>query len=153
MKKFWLVAADSSRARFFEARDSGFEEVENLENEDARKYNRELNTDGPGRMDDDGTGKSATAESDRKSQMIDDFAGEVAEKLRKARAQGEYDQFSIVAAPKFLGRLRKKLDKATLQTMLEDVGKNVTDQSPEEISAHLTEKFGGSGITPTKPPA
>ena len=153
MKKFWLVAADSSRARFFEARGSDFEELEELENEEARKYNRELNTDGPGRMDDDGTGKSATAESDRKSQIIDEFAGQVAEKLRKARAQGEYDQFSIVAAPKFLGRLRKKLDNATRQTMLEDVGKNVTDHSPEEISSHLSKKLAGPGVTPTKPPA
>lgn len=163
MKKFWLVAADASRARFFEATDShgSYDEIESLENEDARKKGSELNTDGPGRIDDPsahtGTpgkmGRSSTAESNRQDQLIDNFAAEVAEKLRKAHGQGKFEQFSVVAAPRFLGRLRKKLDAATQKAMLEDVGKNVTDHDPADIHAHLSKSFGGGGVTPTKPPA
>lgn len=162
MKKFWLVAADASRARFFEASspNGSYTELESLENEDARKKGSELNTDGPGRMDDpsahNGTpgkmGRSATEESGRKDQIIDEFAGEVVDKLRKAHAQGKFDQFSIVAAPEFLGRLRKKMDSTTKKALLEDIGKNVTDHDPAEIQSHLSKSFGGAGVTPTKPP-
>lgn len=143
---FWLVAADASKARFFKGaspRDE-LEEFESFDNEDARLKPGELNTDGPGRIDDpsghgnvQGMGKSAVEVGGRKDEIIDSFSRTIAEFLRKARSRGDFTSLSIIAAPKFLGRLRNDLDPATQRVVLEEIGKNVTHQDPADLKAHL----------------
>jgi len=161
MEDFWLVAADASRARFFEG-DSPkgtLREIDVLENEDARKYDSELNTDRPGKSDDPsahkknpGMGRSAFGESERGEELLDRFAAEVAEKLRKAHASGDFDQFALVAAPEFLGRVRDKLDSHLQEILVEDVAKNVTDADAEQIQSYLSKPEFRGTPTPTKPP-
>ena len=134
----WIIAADESRARVLQVADRDeLLEIEDLLNPDARLQERELQSDaeprfnGHGGVGKAGSSRTGGPASDRETQGAVEhsakvFARELGRYLEKARTDHRYDELVLVAPPKFLGALRKTLDK--------EVEKLVTGELPKELS-------------------
>lgn len=110
MATTWIVAADSSRARFLQlAGRERLVELDSLLNPEARMHERELATEAP-----------------PQAHATDLFAKRVGDYLDKARNDHRYDKLVLVAPPKFLGTLRRSLDK--------EVAKRVVGEMPKDLS-------------------
>jgi protein required for attachment to host cells len=127
MANTWIVAADSSRARFLQV--AGRErlvEFASLLNPDARMDDRELTTDAHPRFHGSAGPGSDRQETSAREHATDLFAKRVGDYLDKARIDHRYDEVVLVAPPKFLGALRRALDK--------EVAKRVVDELPKDLS-------------------
>jgi len=145
MATTWIVAADASRARILQVADrERLVEVEDLVNPEGRLQDRELTTDANPRLHGPG-GLSAREEPSAVEHTVEVFSKRIGDYLEKARTDHRYDQLVLVAPPKFLGLLRKDLDK--------EVGKLVADELPKDLSwfnAREIERYfaKGSGRAP-----
>jgi protein required for attachment to host cells len=68
------------------------------------------------------------------------FAGRIAEQLEQARRGGEFDRLVVMAAPAFLGLLRKALPAAVRLHVAAEVGKDLVNEPPESVQAHVPEE-------------
>ncbi len=127
MVNTWIVAADSSRARFLQvAGRDRLVEVATLLNPEARMDGRELITDAHPRFRGTAGPPSDRQETSAQEHATDLFAKRVGDYLEKARTEHRYDQLVLVAPPKFLGALRRSLDS--------EVAKRVVDELPKDLS-------------------
>jgi protein required for attachment to host cells len=127
MANTWIVAADSSRARFLQVAGRGqLVEIESFLNPDARMDERELITDAHRRFRGTAGPGSDRQETSAQEHATDLFAKRVGVYLDKARTEHRYDELVLVAPPKFLGALRKELGK--------EVEKLVADEIPKDLS-------------------
>lgn len=136
MKKTWVVAAESSRARIFQAESRvKMQELDGLVNPKARARVLDLNADNAGLVYDRlGQGRHQLEnEVDPKKHEAEAFAREIAEYLDKARAAGRFEELVLIAAPEFLGWLRKNLSPATLKVVTRAVSKNLVRAEQEAI--------------------
>lgn len=146
MTTTWIVAADSSRARFLQVADrERLEEIDALVNPEGRMHDRELTTDAHPRFRGASGPASDPQEMPAVEHAVELFAKRVGDYLDKARTERRYDQLVLIAPPKFLGTLRKELGK--------DVARLVADELPKDLSwfsAREIERFvaKGSGRAP-----
>ena len=136
----WVLAADNSRARFFSAEKalSPLQEVLDLVDPQARLHEAELVTDRNGRDRSPGAQFHGVG-SDRsvKSDGADRFAQQVCAELENGRTRGSFQKLYVVAAPSFLGLLRKH-QSAPLRAMVAgEVDKNLAGQPSEAIRSSL----------------
>lgn len=143
MKKTWIVVAESSRARIFEAtsRLEPLREIEDFVHMDAKLHMLNLKTDKPGlafaRF---GYGKHAKApEVDPKEHEADRFAKQLVEYLEKARGRNEFRSLIIIAEPEFLGLLRKHLHSETRKVIEKEIAKNIVREREERIRREVFE--------------
>ena len=145
MSKLYVLVADSAVARIFTARgpDGPLNEVESLSHTASRLHERDLASDRPGRtFDSVGGGRHAKElEVSPKEEEAVRFAEQLAERMHAGRTAGEFDRLMVVAAPRYLGLLREKLDPATRALVGFELDKDLTRHIPEEIRSHLPEKL------------
>jgi protein required for attachment to host cells len=139
MTDFWILAANGTQARIFsgEGPMAPTEEIECFVNAEGRLAERKLVSDRPGRFRDEGHGYSAD-ESHWKDESLEAFADAISDYLEKAHAEHRFERMSIIASPKLLGILRKSLPDHVHDVVLEEIDKDVVNQSPDEIQSHLT---------------
>jgi protein required for attachment to host cells len=137
----WIVVADSARARIFTpaAQGRALEQVQELLHPSSRAHERELTTDRPGRsFDSDGPGRHAMSECvSPKEHEAWKLCKELADEIETARAQGRFDRLVLVAAPAFLGELRKTLSDQTARIVVEELDKNLAQMDTQDIVKHL----------------
>ncbi len=142
MSKIWVVAAESSGAKIFEADTplGALRELWSLEHPRGRVFERDLESDRPGRsFDSAGSGRHAMErEVDAKRHALLAFAKQVAAHIEGARAAGAFEQLVLVAGPDFLGLLRQSLSDATKKLVFKEVVKNVVRLGPEAIREQLS---------------
>jgi protein required for attachment to host cells len=138
----WIVAADSSRARFLQVagRERRLTEIEDLLNPAGRMDDRELTTDATPRFHGTGGPASDREEPSAHEHETELFAKRIAEHLDKARTQQRYDKLYLVAPPKFLGLLRKKLDKEVEKRVVDEIDKDLSWFDPRDIARYLGPK-------------
>ena len=145
MKLTWLIVADNSKARIFkvETRTGPIEEIESIEHAEARLHEQKMTSDLPGRGNGkDGAGGHAYQdEVSPKEQENLNFAREVAGEIEAARKSNKFKQFMLVAAPSFLGNVRKQLSSQTQRLACFELAKNLSQLDPKEIRAHLPERL------------
>jgi protein required for attachment to host cells len=78
---------------------------------------------------------------DPKRQEATKFAKEISEYLTRRRQRRRFDKLILVAAPQFLGLLRKALDPATAKRVRQEISKNLVQYEAEEIRQHLPERL------------
>ena len=61
----------------------------------------------------------------------------MAERLDERLRQGRFDELQIVAAPRFLGLLRKTLSPAVLSTVTRQIDKDLINTPNEELARRL----------------
>ena len=141
MSRVWVVAADSRRARIFETdKPRGrLREIEDLLHPAARTHARDLTSDRPGRsFDSHGQGRHAMEpETNVKHHEAEVFAKQVAERIERARMEDEFDKLVLIAAPEFLGLLRKSLSPTTSGLVAKAVDKSVADLSATAVREYL----------------
>jgi protein required for attachment to host cells len=149
----WIVAADSSRARFLQVagRERRLTEIEDLLNPAGRMDDRELITDAHPRFDGHGgVGKPGARPtggpgSDRQETSAQEhetelFAKRIGDYLDKARNKHRYDKLYLIAPPKFLGMLRDKLDKEVEKLVVDEIDKDLSWFDPRDIARYLGPK-------------
>src|SRR5688572_23204046 len=141
METTWIITADASRARFLQVagRDNALTEVEDLLNPEGRLHNREINSDAAGRFR--GNDRPGGHASDDENRTVDHyselFAKRIGAFLDKARVEHRYDKLYLVAAPKFLGMLRKELGKETEKLVVDELDKDLSWFNARDIERYL----------------
>jgi protein required for attachment to host cells len=107
------------------------------EREDAP--DREMKTDAPGAIGQSAgySGRVAYDETDFHQLEEDRWVSEAAEKLRQRALQNDFDALAIVAPPKALGVLRKKLHKEVERRVVCEISKEMTARPIPDIEALL----------------
>lgn len=107
--------------------------------ERADPMDREIKTDAPGTQSPRvGTGRDTMEETDFHEQGEDRWVKDAAEQLNKRALSNDFDALVVVAPPKALGVLRKKLHKETERRIVLTVNKEMTDRPIPDIEELLT---------------
>ncbi len=142
MSKFWIVVADASRARIFTADKAAgpLTEIETLNNPEARLHEGDLVTDRGGRGS-NGNGGGARHGYGNANQAKDEaanrFAAEVCRHLEKGRTGHAFGSLYVMAAPSFLGMLRKHQSDALRGLVKEEIASDLSTQNADRIRARL----------------
>ena len=142
MSKTWVVVADTSRARIFsvDTPASQLFETETLTHPEARLHKGDLISDRSGRDRNSVTGThNLGPASDAKEDEAARFATEVCNRLEQGRIKCQFDKLYIVAAPSFLGLIRKHQTPALKKIIAGEVSKNMALKTAEEIKKCLPE--------------
>ena len=150
MASTWIVLADEGRARILEMTRPGrdLDEVEELTDPAAHAHNADFRHDAFGRRapSDGGSAPNqagmrgtvtASAGEDKLDHEAEAFARRLAERLAQALRQQRYEQLRIAAAPKFLGRLRKALDREVSDTVVEELDKDLLQLDRRTLTQRL----------------
>lgn len=145
MAKTWILVAHEAGARIFDSRGSGkgLALVEAIEHPEGRARDRDIASDRPGRSFRKDSGDPRRASMSRSEgphdRAVSDFARALADKLRRARVQDEFERLVLVAPPRFLGLLRSSLDGPTSQLVVGSVHKDLASSNEAELIGHLGE--------------
>lgn len=128
-----LIVADSARARIFRSPGTlkQLEEIEGFANPEAHWSNSDLASDSSGKSVDQRG--SLDPRTSPKEQEVENFARMLAQHLKALHNQAHFEELILVAAPRFLGLLRKHLPRPLDQTMERSVDRDMTEASREEI--------------------
>jgi protein required for attachment to host cells len=145
MSKPWIVVANQSEARIYtrEKRGGPLVELDRLEHAIGHSRAGDIQSDRPGRaFERVGDVRHAMQpEVDPKEQEARTFAKQVGDYLASAQQQGRFGKLVLVAAPHFLGLLRKELNPATARQVTQEISKNLVQYEAEEIRQHLPEEL------------
>jgi len=154
MKKIWVLIADEAITRILQWPEVGdeLESVEELTDADAHANAGDLRRDAYGRRAGSATqaGRQNTPHRLRSTASVTSSAGEaeqhleaegfakrVAEHLATAHNQKRFDELQIVAAPRFLGLLRKALTPQVAATVTDSLNKDLVHLENSDITARL----------------
>jgi len=142
MTKTWVVVADTSRARIFSADTPASQllETETLTHPEARLHQGDLVSDRPGRDRNSVIGTHNMGhETDAKNESAVRFATEVCGRLEQGRLNSQFDKLYIVAAPSFLGLIRKHQTPALKKIIAGEISKNMAMKGAIDIKKSLPE--------------
>jgi protein required for attachment to host cells len=142
MTTIWVLVADAYRARFFVAERpaSPLSELHDLASPEARMHEGDLVTDKGGRDRNPKVGGHGLGEyGNVKHDLADRFAQQVCDLLESARVAGELSKLYVIAAPAFLGLLRKHQPPPLRQLVAGEIDKSLASQEPASIRKHLPE--------------
>ncbi|TVO74847.1 host attachment protein [Sedimenticola selenatireducens] len=144
MNAAWVVVADTSRARIFSAENafSPLVEIQTLDHPEARLHAGDLVSDRAGR--DRSTGARSHDVGHLNETKRDEalrFASEVCATLESGRAHGHFNKLHVIAAPSFLGLLRKQQPHPLQKMVATEISKNLTAQDVETIRKNLPHRL------------
>jgi len=135
----WVVVADGKKYRLL--RNEGGAEHPNLcvvlKEEIENPPARELSSDRPGRMRDQGRAKSALQQTDWHRLSEQRFAKDLAALLVDWASQGRFRRLIVVADPRTLGALRAAYGGRLHSVLAAEIGKDLTNVPIGEIEALL----------------
>ena len=141
MAHTWIIVADENRSRIFNApnRTDEMIELETLVHPKSRVPEKDL------AKRDDGTFQTQSGKEHHglnesgklKDHQARYFAKEIAHKLEKARQAAQFHQIILIAAPKFLGKLRKELSPPLAKLVAWELGKDLSKHDLKDIRKHL----------------
>jgi protein required for attachment to host cells len=153
-KTLWVLVADEAIAKILRWPETGgeLESVEALTDPAAHAKEADLTRDAQGRRAGVATQGSrqntphrlrgtasvtASAGEDEQHLEAQGFARRVAQHLAEALRQKRFDELRIVAAPRFLGHLRKELDAHVSATVTEEINKDFIHYDAAELTRRL----------------
>jgi protein required for attachment to host cells len=148
MDTTWIVSADSGRARIFAetAVNKPLQEIEDITNSVARVRTLDTITDkmapiAAGKSSHGSGGALPTSQyepqqtpEDREMEL---FAKEICTYLQRGKQNGRFDRLALVAAPAFLGALRKHLDPQLKPLISYELNKDYTHSNAEQLRAQI----------------
>jgi len=145
MSAIWIAVADAARARLLESESPTGElrEIAAFTHPEARLREQDLTSDLPGRAFDSG-GEGRHAMENRhspKENEADTFAQELAAHLERGRTEHRFGHLILIAAPAFLGRLRKHLSSETAACVTLELDKDLTQFDAATLRQHLPERL------------
>lgn len=145
----WVLVADEAVAHVYELPKPGamLQEVHTLTDPDAHAQDAEMRHDGHGRraqMNVHPSNATTSAGLEETHQHAQVFAGTVAQWLAEQRQAGRYGALRVVAAPRFLGLLRKAFSKQVADVVTDDDNHDLTHMRAEELTARLFPRPDGN---------
>lgn len=141
MKRTWIVVAHRAGARVIESigPSAELQVVRDFENPEGKLKASEVNTDRPGQSISSTTaGPHPMVPPKRVTEEIaDGFAKQIAAAIEEARLKHSFDKLVLVAAPRFLGRLREALSEPSRSLVVASLDKNIADAEPQAIRQQL----------------
>ena len=140
MTKTWVIVADASRARIFEADKPASElvEIQTLAHPEARLHEGDLVSDRNGSgVGTGGATHTFGGDYEAKQEESIRFAADVCAQLEQGRNRGAYHKLYIIASPSFLGLMRKRQSDGVRQLVSQEISKNLASQDPRSIRSHL----------------
>src|SRR5438309_5713067 len=102
------------------------------------RKDRDIKTDAPGTQGQSaGYGRPAMDETDFHQQEEDRWIDDAADELKRRALRNDFDALAIVAPPKALGHLRKKLHKEVEKRVICTVNKEMSGRPIPDIEALL----------------
>lgn len=141
--KTWILVADEAIARFLELPDDGgdLQEVGALADPDAHAREAELRRDAYGRRSGSpaqhGSGTVSSAGEDASRREAERFARRVAGYLGDARRSHRFAHLRVVAAPRFLGKLRQALPREVADVVVDDLDKDLAHLDAQALTRAL----------------
>jgi protein required for attachment to host cells len=152
MKTIWVVVADEAIARILEKPQEGGDlvPVEELTDPQAHSKASDLRREPYGRRASGGSadaigGANVTSSAGDAELHVEaqQFAARVAQRLKQLHQQKRFDEIRIVAAPRFLGYLRKQLDGELANVVTGSLDKDLIHLSNAEITGRLFQPHDG----------
>jgi len=146
-----VLVTDGRKTLFF--RNEGDENqidlrTEAVDERDDVSSKGELATDAPGTVQQSaGYGHSTYEETDFKQQEEDRWAHSAADEVNRRALQNDFDALAIVAPPRTLGEIRKKLHKEAERRIVCEIPKEMTRRPIPDIEALIV------GVTAPEAPA
>jgi protein required for attachment to host cells len=105
---------------------------------------RAQGADKPGRRPDTGSGQRSAMETTdwhefEQSRFVEGFA----ERLNKAAALRRFERLILIAPPRVLGQLRAALDNKAANSIIAEIGSDLTKHPVEKIETHIAKALGG----------
>jgi len=149
----WIAVADDSRARIFLSRsDQPLRELEDLVQPESRLDDHDHHADARGHYGSagiggsgspghhgtiHGAGHSAEPRTSPDDKLETRFARYLAQRLEGARREGAYEHLILIAAPRFLGRVRAQLSPQVMKRLAHTIAKDLTKLSVTDIESRL----------------
>jgi len=152
MDSTWIVTANAGRARIF-AQHRGndpLEEINDMVNAPAREPVRATETDSLGQRaagkSRHGSGAPMQGNGYQPHQTPPQhqeelFARDVAHFLIHAHDEGRFKELCVVAAPEFLGVLRREMKDKLERAIKLEIDKDYTRESPDDLKRHVQERL------------
>lgn len=144
MSKTMILVAEGSRARLYLSKSptKPWMEIEDLIEPKGRMHEGDLVTDDkgsdPGTPGGEGHARHVLEDKVAPAQAVQQaFAHELCADLERRRLAGEYDRVILVAAPAFLGMVRKCLSPEVAKMVVEELAKDLVMEDAEGIRARL----------------
>ncbi|WP_299789399.1 host attachment protein [uncultured Shewanella sp.] len=137
----WVLVADSAHARLFiaETAKSALSEIESMIHPEAQQHEQKLTSDLPGSQ----TGgaidsrHSVGGKTDPKEYEAVKFARYLCKHLEEAHHAQKFSHLIVVAAPSFLGLLRKEMSSNVAKLVTLEIDKDIVEQDVDSIRGHL----------------
>ncbi len=141
MSVTWILVADSSRAKLFNADKAlaPLQEIASFSHPESRAKTQDLISDRQGRSSNNSRSLDHDVEPKRQEAIY--FAKQLSEHLKSGRIRGLFHKLYIAAAPSFLGLLREKMDSHTAQLVAGEINKDLTQLDSATIRHHLPERL------------
>ncbi|HEX3123929.1 MAG TPA: host attachment protein [Rhodanobacteraceae bacterium] len=141
----WILVADGTRARLFEAAspDDALNELACFANPGGRAHGRDVTTAGPPTVNESvGAARhSIEPHTTLRDKTTDRFARTIKDELERARTDHRYARLVIVAPPRFLGALHGTFPKPLRDCVVAEVKRNLTALRTSDIRAHLPSRL------------
>lgn len=136
----WVVIADGSRAKIFEAASQG-KILQKSELSTPHPPSRDLTSDRPGRtFDSVGEGRHAKVPpTDPHEKAEADFLRSLAKQLEDAQQKKEFDKLVVIAAPRALGTLRGFFPGQLAGSIAREISHDLTWFETPAIESYLKE--------------
>lgn len=136
MSTLWIVTANSSYAKIFEATGHGrqISEIQHIDFPDGRLKSGEVDTDRPGRSF-DSLGKGRHAYSSAVNVHTHEnkiFASQIGEILQKAHEDRRFNELALIAPPHFLGELKLAISNGLKKSIVKEVDKDLPEYLSEK---------------------
>ena len=147
-----VLVTDGRKTLFF--RNEGDENQIDLRTEDFDERedlkDRDMKSDAPGAIGQGGgySGRVAYEDTNFHQQEEDRWAAAAADRVNRRVLRNDFDQLVIVAPPKTLGVLRKKLHKEAERKLLCEIPKEMTRRPIPDIEALLVGETKAEELAP-----
>lgn len=145
MRTTWILIANSSEARLFEASKStkNMQLINTFAHPESRQKVIDLVTDLPGRYRNSGATPSSFYEDPANAKAVEAerFAHELAHKLNEGRTQNKYHHLILIAPPHFQGLLNKCCNIHVKNLITDTLEKDYTKLKQHELPHYLNGKF------------
>ena len=147
--KYWVLVADSGKARIIELRrkPAEFHEVQELVSESQHRPSRELMSDASGRAFhvQGPSSHSKVPRSDAHDRAKYTFSRKLIEKLEQAANMNAFERLAVVADPKTLGRLRQHMSKSLAARVTDELNLDLVGGSIGCCEPRIRAALGWAG--------
>ena len=141
-KKTWVLVADAAKARLFELpqKDANLIEIACYTHPDSRtpghhplhgRLPRAQESNSPARH-------AIEPRTTLRAKHLAEFADVLSDIVRRGRLEGRYDELVLIAPPRFLGALHKRMDPQTLACVVDEVGNDFLKLSPTDLRTRIS---------------